>query len=195
MRGEMGWQKSGRGRKHSGRGSRAGEQLSLQGSSGHKIHDKIRKSEHAHSTGHGLEQKEEGQPASRVRTQICQNHREGKGGSCSFSDFKEEHNLDQEPYSKRVYAPGCTEGLRVDIENITVTLLRRKQDLYRQHDSNQARQRKRKRMRELKKKLREKVVQYNTGVQEEQIDEELACSLTEATSYHGRGMQMATPSG
>jgi len=34
-------------------------------------------------------------------------------------------------------------------------------------------------MRELKKKLREKVVQYNTGVQEEQIDEELACSLTE----------------
>ncbi|KAK5923136.1 hypothetical protein CgunFtcFv8_000133 [Champsocephalus gunnari] len=34
----------------------------------------------------------------------------------------------------RVYAPGCTEGLRVDIENITVTLLRRKQDLYRQHD-------------------------------------------------------------
>ncbi|KAK5899499.1 hypothetical protein CesoFtcFv8_008977 [Champsocephalus esox] len=79
----------------------------------------------------------------------------------------------------RVYAPGCTEGLRVDIENITVTLLRRKQDLYRQHDSNQARQRKRKRMRELKKKLRKKVVQYNTGVQEEHIDEELACSLTE----------------
>ncbi|KAK5922916.1 hypothetical protein CgunFtcFv8_020140 [Champsocephalus gunnari] len=99
MRGEMGWQKSGRGRKHSGRGSRAGEQLSLQGSSGPNIHDRIRKSEHAHSTGHGLEQKAEGQPASRVRTQICQNHREGKGGSCSFSDFKEEHNLDQEPYS------------------------------------------------------------------------------------------------
>lgn len=36
-------------------------------------------------------------------------------------------------YLERVYAPGCTEGLRVDIENITVTLLRRKQDLYRQH--------------------------------------------------------------
>ncbi|XP_034087504.1 uncharacterized protein LOC117556309 isoform X2 [Gymnodraco acuticeps] len=111
--------------------------------------------------------------------------------AASFSDFKKEHNLDQETIqqwvydvrqwavTERVYAPGCTEGLRVDIENITVTLLRRKQDLYRQHDSNQARQRKRKRMRELKKKLREKVVQYNTGVQEEQIDEELACSLTE----------------
>ncbi|XP_034086031.1 uncharacterized protein LOC117555289 [Gymnodraco acuticeps] len=55
-----GWQKSGRGRKHSGRGSRAGEQLSLQGSSGHKIHDKIRKREPAYSTGHGMEQKEEG---------------------------------------------------------------------------------------------------------------------------------------
>ncbi|XP_033934384.1 uncharacterized protein [Pseudochaenichthys georgianus] len=111
--------------------------------------------------------------------------------AASFSDFKKEHNLDQETIqqwvydvrqwavTERVYAPGCTEGLRVDIENITVTLLRRKQDLYRQHDSNQARQRKRKRMRELKKKLREKVVQYNTGVQGEQIDEELACSLTE----------------
>ncbi|XP_034091813.1 uncharacterized protein LOC117559245 [Gymnodraco acuticeps] len=111
--------------------------------------------------------------------------------AASFSDLKKEHNLDQETIqqwvyvvrqwavTERVYAPGCTEGLRVDIENITVTLLRRKQDLYRQHDSNQARQRKRKRMRELKKKLREKVVQYNTGVQEEQIDEELACSLTE----------------
>ncbi|KAK5926611.1 hypothetical protein CgunFtcFv8_022169 [Champsocephalus gunnari] len=111
--------------------------------------------------------------------------------AASFSDFKKEHNLEQETIqqwvydvrqwavTERVYAPGCTEGLRVDIENITVTLLRRKQDLYRQHDSNQARQRKRKRMRELKKKLRKKVVQYNTGVQEEHIDKELACSLTE----------------
>ncbi|KAI9534186.1 hypothetical protein NQZ68_016904, partial [Dissostichus eleginoides] len=65
--------------------------------------------------------------------------------AASFSDFKKEHNLDQETIqqwvydvrqwavTERVYAPGCTEGLRVDIENITVTLLRRKQDLYRQH--------------------------------------------------------------
>ncbi|KAI9541110.1 hypothetical protein NQZ68_034215 [Dissostichus eleginoides] len=54
--------------------------------------------------------------------------------AASFSDFKKEHNLDQETIQQwvydvrqwtvtdRVYAPGCTEGLRVDIENITVTL-------------------------------------------------------------------------
>lgn len=36
-------------------------------------------------------------------------------------------------YLERVYTAGCTEELRADIENITVTLLRKKQDLYRQH--------------------------------------------------------------
>ncbi|KAK5876297.1 hypothetical protein CesoFtcFv8_025664 [Champsocephalus esox] len=72
-------------------------------------------------------------------------------------------------YLERVCSPGCTEGLRVHIENITVTLLRRKQDLCRQHDRSQARKRKRKR------KRAERVVQYDTGVQEEQVDEELAC--------------------
>ncbi|KAI9518050.1 hypothetical protein NQZ68_041540, partial [Dissostichus eleginoides] len=77
--------------------------------------------------------------------------------AASFSDFKKEHNLDQETIQQWVY----------DVRQWAVT------------DSNQARQRKRKRMTELKKKLREKVVQYNTGVQEEPIDEELACSLTE----------------
>ncbi len=46
-------------------------------------------------------------------------------------------------------------------------------------DSNQARQRKKKKMTELKKKLREKVLQYNTVVEGDPIDEELACSLTE----------------
>lgn len=34
-------------------------------------------------------------------------------------------------------------------------------------------------MTELKKKLREKVLQYNTLVEEGQIDVELACSLTD----------------
>ncbi|KAI9517248.1 hypothetical protein NQZ68_008507 [Dissostichus eleginoides] len=64
----------------------------------------------------------------------CWNLREGKVEAASFSDFKKEHNLDQETIQQwvydvrqwtvtdRVYAPGCTEGLRVDIENITVTL-------------------------------------------------------------------------
>ncbi|XP_051992989.1 uncharacterized protein LOC127651276 isoform X1 [Xyrauchen texanus] len=111
--------------------------------------------------------------------------------AASLSNIKEEHNLDQETIqqwvwdvrqwavTERVYTPGCIEELRADIENITVTLLRKKQDLYRQHDSNQARQKKRKKMTELKKKLREKVLQYNTVVEGDLIDEELACSLTE----------------
>ncbi|KAI9523929.1 hypothetical protein NQZ68_022562, partial [Dissostichus eleginoides] len=89
--------------------------------------------------------------------------------AASFSDFKKEHNLHQETIQQWVY----------DVRQWTVT------------DSNQARQRKRKRMTELKKKLREKVVQYNTGVQEEPIDEELACSLTEGYilpwERHGNG--------
>jgi hypothetical protein len=36
-------------------------------------------------------------------------------------------------YLDRVYTQGCTEDLRAEIETITVTLLRKKQDLYRQH--------------------------------------------------------------
>jgi len=45
-------------------------------------------------------------------------------------------------------------------------------------DSNQTRQRKRKKIRDLKKKQREKTLQYNSA-EEDKIDEELACSLTE----------------
>ncbi|RXN22072.1 anoctamin-7 [Labeo rohita] len=44
--------------------------------------------------------------------------------------------------------------------------------------SNQTRQRKTKKIRDLKKKLREKILQYNSA-EEDKIDEELACSLTE----------------
>ncbi|KAL0151709.1 hypothetical protein M9458_053008, partial [Cirrhinus mrigala] len=77
-----------------------------------------------------------------------------------------------------VSTPGNTEELRAEIESITVRLLRKKQDLYRQHDSNQTRQRKKKKIRDLKKKLREKILQYNSA-EEDKIDEELACSLTE----------------
>ncbi|RXN13571.1 hypothetical protein ROHU_009610 [Labeo rohita] len=111
--------------------------------------------------------------------------------AASLSNIEKEHNLDQETIqqwvcdvrqwavTERVYTPGCTEELRANIENITVTLLRKKKDLYRRHDSNQARQRKKKKMTELKKKLREKVLQYNTVVEGDPIDEELACSLTE----------------
>ena len=34
---------------------------------------------------------------------------------------------------ERINSPGSTEDLRADIESLTVTLLRRKQDLYWQH--------------------------------------------------------------
>ncbi|XP_031159719.1 uncharacterized protein LOC116053008 isoform X2 [Sander lucioperca] len=109
----------------------------------------------------------------------------------NLRSIKEQHNVDQETtehwvcdvrqwaLTDRVYTPGCIEDLRAEIENLTVTLLRNKQDLYRQHDSNQTRQRKRKTMTQLKMKLRDLVSQYNTTVETDQIDEELACSLTE----------------
>lgn len=45
---------------------------------------------------------------------------------------------------------GATKDLRAEIESIIVALLRKKQDLYRQHDSNQTRQRKRRKIRVLK---------------------------------------------
>ncbi|XP_035856414.1 uncharacterized protein LOC116036704 [Sander lucioperca] len=73
----------------------------------------------------------------------------------NLRSIKQQHNLDQETTEQwvcdvrqwaltdRVYTPGCTEDLRAEIENLTVTLLRKKQDLYCQHDSNQTRQRKR----------------------------------------------------
>ncbi len=102
---------------------------------------------------------------------------------------------------------GATEDLRAEIESIIVALLRKKQDLYRQNgwltdiqmahckckqtktvflivflfhfaDSNQTRQRKIRKIRELKKKLKQKSLLYNT-IAEDTIDEELASNLTE----------------
>ncbi|CAL8342125.1 unnamed protein product [Arctogadus glacialis] len=84
-------------------------------------------------------------------------------------------DVQQWAVTNRVYTRGCTEDLRAEIETITVTLLRKKQDLYRQHDSNQTRHSKRRKLRDLKKKLREKV----NASEEDEIDEDLACNLTE----------------
>ncbi|KAK0130664.1 hypothetical protein N1851_034858 [Merluccius polli] len=81
--------------------------------------------------------------------------------------------------TERVHTPGSTEDLRAEIDNLIVTLLRKKQDLYRLHDSSQVRLRKRRKMTELKGKLRQRVVQYNALVEENGIDVELACSLTD----------------
>ncbi|XP_041850167.1 uncharacterized protein LOC121645645 [Melanotaenia boesemani] len=70
--------------------------------------------------------------------------------------------------------------LQREIDEIIYSLRRKKHDLYRQNDSNQMRQRKRRRLGELKKKLREKIVQYNTvAADEDKIDSEAACSLSD----------------
>ncbi|XP_034057129.1 uncharacterized protein LOC117536392 isoform X3 [Gymnodraco acuticeps] len=72
------------------------------------------------------------------------------------------------------------EELQREIDDIIYSLRRKKHDLYRQNDSNQTRQRKRRRLTELKNKLRERLLQYNTiDTCTETIDTEAACSLSE----------------
>ncbi|XP_034083115.1 chromatin-remodeling ATPase INO80-like isoform X1 [Gymnodraco acuticeps] len=72
------------------------------------------------------------------------------------------------------------EELQREIDDIIYSLRRKKHDLYRQNDSNQTRQRKRRRLTELKNKLRERILQYNTiDTCTETIDTEAACSLSE----------------
>ncbi|KAL1276801.1 hypothetical protein QQF64_036424, partial [Cirrhinus molitorella] len=66
----------------------------------------IREREYADSTGHGVEQKKDREPPQSLGSQMHQ---------------------------KLVSTPGNTEDLRAEIESITVSLLRKKQDLYRQH--------------------------------------------------------------
>ncbi|XP_031148997.1 uncharacterized protein LOC116045482 isoform X2 [Sander lucioperca] len=173
MRGEMGWQKPGRSRKHSGRGSGAGRvnMLTQQAMGWNR-----RKRDNLHQA---------------LAHRYIKITDRAAVEAVNLRSIKEQHNLDQGTTEQwvcdvrqwaltdRVYTPGCIEDLRAEIENLTVTLLRKKQDLYRQHDSNQTRQRKRKTMTQLKMKLRDLVWQYNVTVETDQIDEELACSLTE----------------
>ncbi|KAL0970073.1 hypothetical protein UPYG_G00236780 [Umbra pygmaea] len=112
--------------------------------------------------------------------------------AASFSDLRQKNDINEQTAQQWVCdvqqwavtdpgstsQQGSTEDLRAEIESITVGLLRKKQDLYRQHDSNQIRQRKRRKIRELKIKLREKILLYN-AIEEDTIDEELASNLTE----------------
>ncbi|XP_063049812.1 uncharacterized protein LOC134444427 [Engraulis encrasicolus] len=72
----------------------------------------------------------------------------------------------------------ANEELMEDIETALVDLLRKKQDLYRQHDSSKTREKKRRKLRTLKEKLKQKVEEYNETA-EETIDIELACNLNE----------------
>ncbi|CAM4590521.1 unnamed protein product [Leuciscus chuanchicus] len=112
--------------------------------------------------------------------------------AASFSDFRQKNGITEQTAQQWVCdvqewavtepgsttQQGATEDLRAEIESIIVALLRKKQDLYRQHDSNQTRQRKRRKIRELKNKLRQKIRLYN-AIAEDTIDEELASNLTE----------------
>ncbi|KAI9526504.1 hypothetical protein NQZ68_039180 [Dissostichus eleginoides] len=59
-------------------------------------------------------------------------------------------------------AQSSQEELQREIDEMIYSLRRKKHELYRQNDSNQTRQRKRRRLTELKKKLRERILQYNT---------------------------------
>ncbi|XP_039528960.1 uncharacterized protein LOC120480078 isoform X1 [Pimephales promelas] len=84
----------------------------------------------------------------------------------SFSDFRQKNDITEQTAQQWVCdvqqwavtepgstaEQGATEDLRAEIESIIVALLRKKQELYRQHDSNQTRQIKRRKIRELKKK-------------------------------------------
>ncbi|XP_073695406.1 uncharacterized protein [Garra rufa] len=72
------------------------------------------------------------------------------------------------------------EELQREIDEIIYSIRRKKQDLYRQNDSSRTRQRKRRRLGELKKTLGEKIVLYNAipGC-EGKIDTEAACSLSD----------------
>ncbi|XP_051800777.1 uncharacterized protein LOC110971783 isoform X2 [Acanthochromis polyacanthus] len=77
-------------------------------------------------------------------------------------------------------ARSSQEELQREIEDIIYSLRRKKHDLYRQNDSNQTRQRKRRRLGELKKKLREMIMQYNAvATSAQNIDAEAACSLSD----------------
>ncbi|XP_058478960.1 uncharacterized protein LOC131455382 [Solea solea] len=77
-------------------------------------------------------------------------------------------------------AHSSREELQREIDEIIYSLRRKKHDLYRQNDSNQTRHRKRRRLGELKKKLGEKIIQYNTvAANEDKIDTEAACSLSD----------------
>ncbi|KAI9539239.1 hypothetical protein NQZ68_009316 [Dissostichus eleginoides] len=77
-------------------------------------------------------------------------------------------------------AQSSQEEVQREIDEMIYSLRRKKHDPYRQNDSNQTRQRKWRRLTELKKKLRERILQYNTiDACTEKIDTEAACSLSE----------------
>ncbi|XP_030275685.1 uncharacterized protein LOC115583222 [Sparus aurata] len=112
--------------------------------------------------------------------------------SASLESLKQELNISLEDTEQWVWdvkqwaatekpqTHSSQEELQREIDEIIYSLRRKKHDLYRQNDSNQTRGRKRRRLSELKKRLREKVLHYNTiAACEEKVDVEATCSLSE----------------
>ncbi|XP_030271602.1 uncharacterized protein LOC115580951 [Sparus aurata] len=109
--------------------------------------------------------------------------------SASLESLKQELNISLEDTEQWVWdvkhwaateKPRTQEELQREIDEMIYSLRRKKHDLYRQNDSNQTRGRKQRRLSELKKTLREKVLHYNTITTcEEKVDIEAACSLSE----------------
>ncbi|KAE8300818.1 hypothetical protein D5F01_LYC00965 [Larimichthys crocea] len=94
------------------------------------------------------------------------------GRTLAMSDVK------QWAATERPDADSSQEELQREIDDTIYSLRRKKHDLYRQNDSNKTRQRKRRRLTESKKKLRERIMQYNDAAAEK-IDIDAACSLSE----------------
>ncbi|TKS91162.1 hypothetical protein D9C73_025296 [Collichthys lucidus] len=110
--------------------------------------------------------------------------------AANLLNLKQELNISQEDTEQWVEdvkqwaateRPGADrshEELQREIDDMIYSLRRKKHDLYRQNDSNKTRQRKRRRLTESKKKLRERIMQYNDAAAEK-IDIDAACSLSE----------------
>ncbi|KAG8004387.1 hypothetical protein GBF38_022174, partial [Nibea albiflora] len=112
--------------------------------------------------------------------------------AANLLNLKQELNISQEDTeqwvedvkqwaaTERPGADSSQEELQREIDDMIYSLRRKKHDLYRQNDSNKTRQRKRRRITEGKKKLRERIMQYNDDAAfEEKIDIDAACSLLE----------------
>ncbi|TKS91148.1 hypothetical protein D9C73_025282 [Collichthys lucidus] len=126
----------------------------------------------------------------KIRSQMTVTTQRAELEAANLLNLKQELNISQEDTEQWVEdvkqwaateRPGADrshEELQREIDDMIYSLRRKKHDLYRQNDSNKTRQRKRRRLTESKKKLRERIMQYNDAAAEK-IDIDAACSLTE----------------
>ncbi|TKS69391.1 S-antigen protein [Collichthys lucidus] len=126
----------------------------------------------------------------KIRSQLTVTTQRAELEAANLLNLKQELNISQEDTEQWVEdvkqwaateRPGADrshEELQREIDDMIYSLRRKKHDLYRQNDSNKTRQRKRRRLTESKKKLRERIMQYNDAAAEK-IDIDAACSLSE----------------